>query len=404
MSLRYKLLMLTWLLQFVNYLDRVSISVAAPSMMKALHLDAAQLGVIFAAFALGYALMQLPGGMLSDRFGTKALLVVAPLLFSLFTGLTGLVSSVAAMVMVRFCFGLSEGSCNAAVYKLVADNFSSKDAARAHSVWLSALAIGPAVVAPVVVWLLVRGPWQHVFFFFAIPGVVVSLLIFLLIPPQVAGAKSSAVDRAERRAHWKTFIRLKSTWLLFFGYMTFSIGYWGFLGWVPSYLSVQRHIDLKALGFAASIPYLFGFLGLIVFGTLGSGALHRKRPVMLAAGYTGTAIALYFTFTADDPALCIAGLSAAAFLLYGSLSPYAALVAHLAPEGARGGYAGFINTGGQIGGLTAPLVVGGIVKASGSYNGGFVFMISALLIGAVCFVFLQSQVSRRQAPLVNARA
>jgi sugar phosphate permease len=243
-----------------------------------------------------------------------------------------------------------------------------------------------------------------VFFFFAIPGVVVSLLIFLLIPPQVAGAKSSALDRAERRAHWKTFIRLKSTWLLFFGYMMFSIGYWGFLGWVPSYLSAQRHIDLKALGFAASVPYLFGFLGLIVFGTLGSGALHRKRPVMLAAGYTGTAIALYFTFTADNPALCIAGLSAAAFLLYGSLSPYAGLVAHLAPEGARGGYAGFINTGGQIGGLTAPLVVGGIVKASGSYNGGFIFMISALLIGAVCFAFLQPQVSRRQAPLINAQA
>lgn len=404
MSLRYKLLMLTWLLQFVNYLDRVSISVAAPSMMKALNLDAAQIGIIFAAFALGYALMQLPGGMLSDRFGTKALLVVAPLLFSIFTGLTGLVSSVTAMVIVRFCFGLSEGSCNAAVYKLVADNFSSKDAARAHSVWLSALAIGPAVVAPIVVWLLVRGPWQHVFFFFAVPGVIVSMLIFALIPKQAAGAKSLPVERAERRAHWKAFLRLKSTWLLFVGYLTFSIGYWGFLGWVPLYLSAQRHIDLKALGFAASIPYLFGFLGLIVFGTLGSGSLHRKRPLMLAAGYIGTALALYFTFTADDPALCIAGLSAAAFLLYGSLSPYAALVAQLAPEGVRGGYSGFINTGGQIGGLTAPLVVGAIVKASGSYNGGFMFMIGALLIGALCFAFLQTQVSRRTAPLLNVQA
>jgi MFS-type transporter involved in bile tolerance (Atg22 family) len=102
--------------------------------------------------------------------------------------------------------------------------------------------------------------------------------------------------------------------------------------------------------------------------------------------------------------MCIAGLSAAAFLLYGSLSPYAGLVAHLAPEGARGGYAGFINTGGQIGGLTAPLVVGAIVKTSGSYNGGFIFMIGALLIGAVCFAFLQTQMSRRAVPLVNAQA
>src|SRR4051794_36988647 len=148
MSLRYQLLVLTWLLQFVNYLDRVSISVAGPTMMKALNLDTAQFGFLLAAFALGYALMQLPGGFLADWFGTKALLVVAPVLFSVFTGLTGLATSMAVLIAARFCFGLAEGSCNAAVYKAVADNFSAKEAAKAHSVWLSALAIGPAVVAP----------------------------------------------------------------------------------------------------------------------------------------------------------------------------------------------------------------------------------------------------------------
>ncbi|MEM5384886.1 MFS transporter [Paraburkholderia phymatum] len=404
MSLRYQLLVLTWLLQFVNYLDRVSISVAGPTMMKALHLDAAQFGFLLAAFALGYALMQLPGGFLADLFGTKALLVVAPVLFSVFTGMTGLATSMAVLIAARFCFGLAEGSCNAAVYKAVADNFSHKDAAKAHSVWLSALAIGPAVVAPVVTSLLMHGDWRNVFYVFAIPGVIVALLIFFIIPGKEIEAKERTPDKSSRADQWRLFAGRKSTWLLFFGYMTFSVGYWGFLGWIPSYLANQRHIDLKSLGVAASVPYLFGFLGIVVFGWLGSGLLHRRRPVLVAVGYLCTGLALYLAYSADDIVACVIGLSAAAFLLYGCLSPYAGLVAQLAPQGARGVFAGVINTGGQIGGLLAPLGVGYLVKASGSYNNGFLFMISALVIGAGCFAALQSRVNRTEPVEVDANA
>ncbi|WP_186310875.1 MFS transporter [Paraburkholderia sp. BCC1886] len=404
MSLRYQLLGLTWLLQFVNYLDRVSISVAGPTMMKALHFDAAQFGVLLAAFALGYALMQLPGGFLADRFGTKALLVIAPVLFSVFTGLTGLATSMVVLVAVRFCFGLAEGSCNAAVYKAVSDNFSARDAAKAHSVWLSALAIGPAVVAPVVAALLLHSDWRTVFYVFTLPGVIVALLIYVTIPGQAIESKERRPDAASRTEQWRQFARRKSTWLLFFGYMTFSIGYWGFLGWIPSYLANQRHIDLKSLGVAASVPYVFGFLGIVVFGWLGSGMLHRRRPVLVAAGYIGTSVALYLAYSASDIVACVIGLSAAAFLLYGCLSPYAGLVSQLAPAGARGVFAGVINTGGQIGGFVAPLGVGFLVKASGSYNDGFLFMIAALVIGAGCFAALQFRVNRPEVEAGDAPA
>jgi len=408
MSLRYQLLVMTWLLQFVNYLDRVSISVAGPTMMHTLHLDPEQFGVLLAAFAFGYALMQLPGGYLADRFGTKALLVVAPVLFSLFTGMTGLATTMAVLITARFCFGLAEGSCNAAVYKAVADNFSAKDAAKAHSVWLSALAIGPAVVAPIVAGVLQHGDWRHVFYVFAFPGLIVAALIFFTIPGAKIEGKTHVRNTRDRLDQWRLFAGRKSTWLLFVGYLTFSIGYWGFLGWIPTYLSEQRHIDLKALGVAASVPYLFGFLGIVVFGWLGSGFLHKKRAVMVACGYVLTGLALYLAYSAATLVSCVVGLSAAAFLLYGCLSPYAGLVAELAPDGARGVYAGVINTGGQIGGFIAPLVVGYLVKTSGTFSSGFLFMIGSLVLGALCFAGVQMQVSRGETAVatggVNANA
>jgi MFS family permease len=393
--MRYQLLVMIWLLQFVNYLDRVSIAVAGPAMVHALSLDAAQFGVLMAAFALGYALMQLPGGYLADRFGTKALLVVAPVLFSIFTGLTGLATSMAALIAARFCFGLAEGSCNAAVYKAVADNFTAKEAAKAHSVWLSALAIGPAVVAPIVVSVLQNDGWQHVFYVFAFPGLVVAALMLVIIPGSRIEGKSNMRSKRSRTGQWRLWAGRKSTWLLFFGYMMFSIGYWGFLGWIPSYLAGQRHIDLKSLGVAASVPYVFGLLGIVVFGMLGSGFMHRKRPILVAFGYVLTGLALYLAYSAASIVSCVVGLSAAAFLLYGCLSPYAGLVAQLAPDGARGVFAGVINTGGQIGGLVAPLVVGYLVKTSGTFSSGFIFMISALAVGALCFGGLQLQMNRK---------
>jgi MFS family permease len=97
----------------VNYLDRVNISVAAPSMMKSLAIDPGLFGFVLSAFTIGYATMQMPGGILADRFGARAVLVCAPVLWSIFTGLTGLVESAAALVAVRFCFGLAEGSLTA---------------------------------------------------------------------------------------------------------------------------------------------------------------------------------------------------------------------------------------------------------------------------------------------------
>src|ERR1700722_17936749 len=176
MNSRNKLLLAIWIVQLVNYMDRVNISIAAPTMMKDLAIDPASFGFVLSAFALGYACMQMPGGFLADRFGAKRLLIAAPIVWSIFTGLTGLATTLTSLIVIRICFGLAEGSSNAAYYKIVGDNFTAQERAGANAVWLTALALGPALVAPIASFLLRVGGWQHLFFWFAIPGFVVALL------------------------------------------------------------------------------------------------------------------------------------------------------------------------------------------------------------------------------------
>ena len=95
-------------------------------MMKSLGMDAGTFGIVLSSFALGYFLSQIPGGLLADRWGARAVVVVGPLLWAVFTGMTGFVSTVAALVAVRVLFGVSEGLSNSASYKLIGDNFAER--------------------------------------------------------------------------------------------------------------------------------------------------------------------------------------------------------------------------------------------------------------------------------------
>ncbi len=391
MSSRYKLLLMIWIIQLVNYMDRVNISIAAPTMMKDLAINPASFGFVLGAFTLGYACMQMPGGFLADRFGAKRLLIATPIIWSIFTGLTGFVTTLSTLIVVRICFGLAEGASNASYYKVVGDNFTANERAGANAVWLTALALGPALIAPIASYLLQVSGWQHLFFWFTLPGLVVALLVYLTIPDQRKLAIVQDAPDGGHRIGWRTLMARPSSWLLFLGYLLFNVGFWGYLGWMPSYLSMERHLDVKALGYAASIPYIAGFFGLVVFGWLGNRVLFKYRAQMVAVGYLLAALALYYTFSASTVVLSLVGLSFAALFLYGGFAPWASLVLDCAPLQARAAFAGFISTGGQIGGIFAPIIVGYIVHATHSFTGGFIAMMLALCLAAGCFLLLGQQ-------------
>jgi sugar phosphate permease len=394
MDIKYRVLGLIWLMQLVNYLDRINISIAAPTMMKDLSINPGSFGFVLAAFTLGYAIMQIPGGALGDRFGSKPVLIGSTLGWAFFTGMTGLVGSLGALIGVRVLFGVSEGATNGPSFKLVGDYFTSRERAAANGVYLTSLALGPACVAPLAAWLLGLVGWHGMFYLFVIPAVLMGILLYFAMPrTRAEGVIHTEIINAKgKQSGWRDIMRLRTSWLLFFAYMAFNVAFWGFLGWMPSYLSITRHIDLKHLGVAASIPYVFGFIGMLVFGWLGSRVFYKQRALLIAVGYLLAGVGLYMTFSAATVGGSIAGLSFAAFFLYGGFGPVWGITLDLTPESARGAFSGFVNCGGQIGGIFAPIIVGLIVSHTGSFTGGFLFMISGLIISAVCFTVLHRQI------------
>lgn len=386
------MLLLIWLMMFVAYLDRINISVAGPTIQKALHISPAGFGWVLSAFTFGYAILQIPGGILADKFGAKKLLVIALIWWSIFTGMTGMTMSLGFLIVSRVLFGVGEGLENGAQFKLIADFFPSNERSSANGLFLTSLALGPAVVAPVAVWLLKSVGWHSMFYLFIIPGLIMAILIGLFIPnkPKEGIIHTEITNRKGLRASWSDIMAHPAIWLAFVAYLFFNIAFWGFLGWMPSYLSEARHITLSQLGIDASLPYWFGFLGLIILGFLGNRMLNRYRASMIAISYLLAGVSLYISFTTKTVGGSIFGLCAAAFFLYGGFGPFWSVALDLLPDELRGTFSGFVNFGGQIGGFIAPIIIGGIVSATNSFNFGFGFMIAAVILSSIALFCLQA--------------
>ncbi len=398
MSTQVRIIVALWFLALVNYLDRVAMSFAGPAIMKSLAMSPAEFGIVLSSFGIGYLLAQIPGGLLADKVGARALLIGGPVLWALFTGLTGLVSALAGFVAVRVCFGLSEGVSNSSLYKIVGENFDGKQRARALAICSTAIPLAPAFAGPVIGKLLGAFGWQAMFMMMAFPALLAALGCYLLLP---RGNQAVLAQVATSPLPIADIIHRPSLWTLSLAAFAWNIAYWGYIGWMPSFLALARHIDLKAIGPLGGIPYVFAFFGMLIGGWLGSGILHQRCAQLVMVLFVGAGASLFVAYRAESLAASLVGLSAAAFFLFGTQGPIGKVALDLAPERHRATYVGIYNTAGQFGGAVAPVTIGFLVSRTGSFGGGFDFMIGALCLATVCFFVLGRHGSSGRAAAVS---
>jgi sugar phosphate permease len=402
LSTRVRIVSAIWFLALVNYLDRVAISFAGPSIMGALGMSPATFGVVLSSFGIGYILGLIPGGLIADKWGARPVLIFTPLLWAAFTGMTGLVMTLASFILVRVGLGISEGLFSPSTYKVIGEHFDAKQRAGVVAIVFSALALGPALAGPLVGALIAAHGWQVMFALMTIPAILASLGAYFLVPAMRAPALAQVAVSAEDQVPFRQVLRRPSLWLLATSNLCTDIAQWGFMGWMPSYLAMARGIDLKTSGHLGGIPFVFAFFGLMLGGWLGTTFFHRYRAQLVLIFYLAAGLSLFLAYRAGSVTMAVAGLSGAAFFMYGALAPKGALVIGLAPDRSRAAYVGVYNTAGQIGGAAAPAIIGFMVSATGAFAMGFGFMIVALCIAAICMALLIPHVSFKTEPALAA--
>lgn len=395
MKVRWRICFLLFLTWLMSYIDRSLMPMAIPLIGQEFHMSPTTMGVVISAFFIGYGAMQIPGGMIADKFGARKTITLGVAAWSLFSLLTGTTRTLTTLIWVRILFGLGEGMHPPAAFKALSAWFNSAERARANGFVMSSNTVGP-MIAPIL-FATVMGAfgWRKAFYLVSIPGFLITLAVYWYLrdtpaehPHMTAGelAEIGTEGKSQEKISFSELSKYKALWQLFFIYMTWDVTWWGFQAWLPSYLIKVRGFTLLNTGAVTSLPFAAGFFGLLICSYVSDWT--GKRKAILVSVLLGNALFMLLTATANNATTAVIFLTATGFFLPAIQGPFWSLAMDLLPSRVMGYSSGFINTGGQIAGVVSPIIIGALIQLTGHYDAGFIFMgisagLSALLVATI---------------------
>jgi sugar phosphate permease len=390
---------LLYLAFLISYVDRAAISLALGQIGKDFDLAASDLGIIISAFFVGYAAMQIPGGWLADRFGSKLVIVVAIAMWSVFTVTTSLAWSLVSLIAIRLIFGLTEGAYPAASIKAVTEMFDKPSQPKLSALLTSSNYAGSMLAPLIMAPLMIAFGWRQAFEVIGFAGVAFALVYFALVPhirPAAAAESATLLKTASRRE----LLKNPFLWQLLIVWFGLSCVNKGLDSWMPTYLLQQRGLDLKAVGLLTPIPFVLATISTGIGGWVMTTFFADREKYLLIGSATLTGIFLYAMYKAETISALIFFQSLAYFFKSFVLATVVALPTKVLPNDQIGTGFGMVNFGGQSAGFIAPAVMGFLVTGTGSFDAAFDF----LLVMTALAVVAATTITTREPQLVERLA
>lgn len=407
---RWYICALISLMYLVTYLDRVNISAAAPMIAKEFHFSKITMGVIFSAFVWAYALFQVPGGWLGDRFGPHKVLGTIVAYWSIMTMATARCIGVASFCVIRFLFGIGEAGAFPTATRAMQLWFPREERGFVQGITHSASRFGAAIAPPISVGLMLAYGWRSIFIIFGLAGMVWSVLWFISyrnMPEAhkwVSQAELAYIRGTDENGKikelklqkkptvpWGVLLKSPNMWAIMCQYFTYVYCLWIFLSWLPSYLVDYRHFTLIKMGYFASLPLFAGVIGDTVGGwatdylMVKTGKTNFSRRVVAITGQLGCVAFIVPAALTSSPYTAIYCLTASMFFLECIIGPSWAVPMDVGGE-YSGTVSGMMNMAGNIGGALSPTVFGILVQF-GSWVAPFIVAAALLIFGALVWAF-----------------
>jgi MFS transporter, ACS family, glucarate transporter len=407
-----------------SYGDRVALSIAGTAMAKDISLDPLKLGYLFSGFSWAYVLGQLPSGAMLDRFGSKRVYGIGIVVWSVCALLTGLAGYFAgAAFVVIFVLRLIAGFAQAPVFpgngRIVASWFPANERGRASAIFNSSQYFALMIFAPILGWIAHSAGWQSCFWFMGVLGFVFALIWVKSIyevkdHPLISAAEIDYIEQggglvnADRVTKgsanlltWAAVKELLSHRMLvgiYLGQYCITTLTWFFLTWFPVYLSQARHLSIVKVGFAAALPALCGGTGGILGGVVSDKLLRaghslsfaRKAPIMAGMLLSVTMIGSNYA-PAQGVMLLLMSLS---FFGKGFGSLGWTVISDTSPKGMVGLNGALFNLIGNLAGITTPIIIGYLVKKTGSFDDVLIFVGAIALCAIVGFGPIAGEIRR----------
>lgn len=425
---RYLTITVLFAVSCFSYGDRVALSIAGTAMAKDISMDAVKMGYLFSGFSWAYVLGQLPSGGLLDRFGSKRVYGISIVIWSVCSFLTGLAGYLGASVAFTLIFGLRliSGMAQAPVFpgngRIVASWFPAAERGRASAIFNSSQYFALMIFAPILGWLTHTAGWKACFWFMGALGFLFVIIWFKTIygvrdHPRISSSEIDYIERgggltntdqakAKGTVHgslltWGAVRELLSHRMLvgiYLGQYCITTLTWFFLTWFPVYLALARHMSIIKVGFTAALPALCGGTGGILGGVFSDQLLRagysltfaRKTPII--AGMLLSVIMIGSNYASSQVVMQL--LMSLSFLGKGFGSLGWTVISDTSPKGMVGLNGALFNLIGNMAGITTPIVIGYLVKTTGSFDDVLSFVSMTALLAVVCYGPIVGEIKR----------
>ena len=395
--MRYHVLALLCAAAVIAYVQRLGFNVAEGTIRADLKLDKEQLGQIMSAWFLGYAIMQIPAGWLADRFGSRRILTILALVWSVLTGMTGLAWDFYSLLGIWFAMGLAQAGIFPCSAKSIGQWFDDSKRASALGLLGSSMALGSAIAPALTGLLVTQYSWPPVFVAYALVGIAWAIIYFLNVPdtcPLLAlRAHKKGPPPKWTGKDWRSLFT-SVPMILLCGQQFFRA--WGmafFFTWFATFLQETRHVDLAASGLMTGLVGLGAMAGGILGGFFSDWLLRRtgnrrlSRQGMAVVGLSLCSGLVLISGSIEDRDLAIGVMTLGAFAgTFGGIAGYTVAVDFGGTRVAT--VFSIMNTCGNIGAALFPFIVGSIINLTGNWNLVLYLFAGVLALDAIIWAFL----------------
>ncbi len=359
---RWVMIGLVFLATVINYLDRQTLSVAAPVLTEQFHMSNVDYSRVVFAFMLAYTIMNAVSGPVIDRLGTKLGYALCIAWWSIASMLHALARGAFSLGVFRFLLGMGEAGNWPAGVKVTAEWFPAEERALASGIFNSGSSIGAVVAPPLVAWIILRSGWRSAFLMVGGAGLIwLVVWLWAYYTPLSARVEAASPPIPVGKL-------LQTRWVrMFTASKIFSDPAWYFyVFWFPQYLKSARGFDIASIGKFAWIPFLTADAGNLIGGACALALLKagisvtwaRKISVMFFAALMTSAIPAVLV---SNVFVSIALISIATFGYTGALANMLAMPADRFPRNTVGSVWGIASMGAGFGGMIFSLATGWVV-------------------------------------------
>lgn len=400
------------LLTIINYIDRMTLSVLAPTIMAEFKMTNVDYSRVVTTFLLAYTISQSFSGKVLDRVGTRVGFMIFVSTWTIASMLHATARSAVQLSAFRFLLGLGEAGNWPGAAKVAAEWFPVRERAFAMAIFNSGASIGAVVAPPLIAWVALSFGWRKAFFIGSILSAIVMVLWFIFFR---APAEHPRLSESERQhilsddnastpvagppRPWRSLFGYRQVWALIAARFFTDPIWWFLISWLPNYLKNERGFSLALIGLLAWIPFLFADIGNLVGGGASSllirkgWSVDRARKTVLFGNAALVPAGVFTIVSTSSDALAIVAISMIAFAFQGWIVNILTLPSDCFPKQDVGSVAGIGGTAAGVASMGFTLLVGWIVD-NFSYTPVYVLVGIMMPVGALLFLTIMRRIER----------